>query len=79
MGTAGVVSSFMLVQIIGGTMTAVDETVSSTTPDTAFRWDPSALQWIFNVSTNGLSAGQTYVYSIALNDGSTIAFQYGLR
>lgn len=78
-GTPGVVSSFMLVQIIGGTVTDVDETVDSTTVDTAFRWDPAAQQWIFNISTTSLSAGQTYVYAIALNDGSTIMFRYGLR
>lgn len=78
-GTPGVVSSFMLVQIIGGTMTDVDEAVSSTTPDTAFRWDASGQQWIFNISTSDLSAGQTYVYSIQLNDGSNIGFRFGLR
>jgi hypothetical protein len=78
-GTPGVVSSFFLVQIISGTVTDVDETVSSTTPDTAFRWDPGAQQWIFNISTASLPAAQTYVYAIALNDGSTIMFRYGLR
>jgi hypothetical protein len=78
-GTPGVVKSFMLVQIVSGTVNNTDETVSSTTPDTAFRWDPSAQQWIFNINTSSLPAGQTYVYAIALNDGSTIMFQYGLR
>jgi hypothetical protein len=78
-GSAGVVTSFSLVQVISGTTTAVDETVSATTPDTVFRWDPTAQQWIFNISTGALSAGQTYVYSIQLNDGSSIGFQYGLR
>ncbi len=77
-GTPGVVSSFMLVQIISGTVTDVDETVPSTTPDTAFRWDSGAQQWIFNINTTALPA-QTYVYAINLNDGSTIMFQYGLR
>ena len=78
-GNAGVVSAFLLVQIISGTTTNVDETVASTTPDTMFRWDPSAQQWIFNISTNALPAGQTYVYSIQLNDGSSIGFRFGLR
>ncbi len=78
-GTAGVVTSFNLVQIIGGTVTTtVEEAVASTTPDTNFRWDPTAQQWIFNVSTKPLSTQKTYVYSIGLNDGSTILFQYGL-
>ena len=78
-GTPGVLSSFMLVQIIAGTVTDVDEVVSSTTPDTAFRWDTSAQQWVFNISTSGQLAGQTYVYSIQLNDGSNIGFRFGLR
>jgi hypothetical protein len=78
-GTAGVVSSFNLVQIISGTVsTTVDEAVTSTTPDTSFRWDPTAQQWIFNVSTKPLSTQATYVYAIGLNDGSTILFRYGL-
>jgi len=78
-GNAGVVSSFLLVEIISGTVTDVDQTVSSTTVDTAFRWDPTAQQWIFNISTAALAAGETYVYSIQLNDGSTINFRFGLR
>ncbi|HEY6969273.1 MAG TPA: MBG domain-containing protein, partial [Candidatus Angelobacter sp.] len=78
-GTPGVVQSFNLVQIITGTVTQqVDETVVSTTPDTAFRWDPTGQQWIFNISTKPLSVHSTYVYQIQLNDGSTITFQFGL-
>jgi hypothetical protein len=78
-GTAGAVRSFFLTQIISGTVTAVDETVSSTTPDTAFRWDATNQQWIFNISTTSLAANNTYVYTITLNDGTTIVFQYGLK
>jgi hypothetical protein len=78
-GTAGVVASFNLVQTISGTVSAtVDEAVTSTTPDASFRWDSSAQQWIFNVSTKPLSTQTTYVYAIGLNDGSTILFRYGL-
>ena len=79
-GTPGVVAGFKLIKIIGGTTTAVDETVVSTTPDTAFRWDATAQQWIFNISTKDLSANQTYVYQVDLNDGgSSILFQFGLK
>jgi hypothetical protein len=78
-GTPGVVTAFNLVSIISGTATqTVDETVVSTTPDTTFRWDPTAQQWIFNISTKPLSAHATYIYLITLNDGSTISFRYGL-
>ena len=60
-------------------MNEVSETVDSTTPDTAFRWDSTDQQWIFNVSTKNLYANRTYVYRIYLNDGTWIQFQYGLK
>jgi hypothetical protein len=79
-GTAGVVSSFYLTQILTGTAsTTVQEIVNTNNPDTAFRWDPTNMQWIFNITTQNLSAGSTYIYTITLNDGSSIVFQYGLR
>jgi hypothetical protein len=79
-GTPGVVMGFNLIQRISGIVsTTVNETVVSTTPDSAFRWDSTAQQWIFNVNTKGLSPGTTYVYAISLNDGSTISFQFGLK
>ncbi|PYX53083.1 MAG: hypothetical protein DMG76_26980, partial [Acidobacteria bacterium] len=81
-GTAAVVTSFSLVAIIHGTMTTVDEAPASTTPDTAFRWDPTGQQWIFNISTKSAPvnvANQTYMFQILLNDGSTINFQFGLK
>src|SRR5205085_5656728 len=80
MGTPGVVAGFKLVQTKAGTVvTAVNEAVDSTTPDSAFRWDPTDRQWIFNMNTKGLAADQTYTYRITLNDGSTITFQFGLK
>lgn len=79
-GTPGVVSRFLLTGIVSGTTTTNVETVVDTNnPDTAFRWDPTSQQWIFNISTANLLAGNTYVFTITLNDGSTIMFQFGLR
>jgi hypothetical protein len=78
-GTAGVVSNFTLVQITKGTVTNVDETVTSTSADNAFRWDASGQQWIFNVSTANMPGGQTYTFLIQLNDGSKIYFSFGLK
>jgi hypothetical protein len=78
-GTAGVISSFSLSQIISGTITNVDETVSSTTTDAGFHWDATNQEWIFNISTKSLAANNTYVYTIGLNDGTTIVFKYGLK
>jgi uncharacterized membrane protein len=79
-GTSGVVSSFFLTGILSGTTTTTVETVVDTNnPDTSFRWDPTGQQWIFNITTANLTAGNTYIYTIALNDGTTVVFQYGLR
>jgi hypothetical protein len=77
-GTPSVVTSFLLV----GTSTSsgeINEMPIATTTDTAFRWDASARQWIFNLSTKNLQAGKTYYYRINLNDGTPIDFHFGLR
>ena len=82
-GTPGVVTNFWLIKTISGTVvTYPDETPDSTTPDTAFRWDPTAQQWIYNISTKSppvSTANITYVFAISLNDGTTIQFQFGLK
>ena len=58
---------------------ALDEQVYSTTPDDAFRWDPTAKQWIFNLNTKNLLVGKTYTYWIYLADGSHIEFKFGTK
>jgi hypothetical protein len=79
-GTPGVVASFKLVQIITGTDVAnVTDAVASRARDAAFRWDPTSQQWIFDIGTESLSAGKTYVYSIVLDDNTSIRFQFSLR
>jgi hypothetical protein len=75
-----VVANFRLAQVTYGTATMdVNEPVDSTTPDTTFRWDPQAQQWIFNTNTKSLGANRTYGYVVTLTDGSTIAYQFGLK
>lgn len=78
-GTPGVVAGFNLTQALTGTVAKVDKSASSTSSDTAFRWDPNAQEWTFNLSTSNQQAGNMYVYTILLNDGSTITFRYGLK
>lgn len=79
-GTPGLVTGFTLIgrTTVTGTV-SVNEDVVSTTPDTAFRWDPTAQQWIFNVATKGQTSGTKLAYVITLNDGSTIAFGFSLK
>jgi hypothetical protein len=57
----------------------INEDVASTTPDTSFRWDNTGQQWIFNIGTKTLAAGNKYYYRIMLNDGTYIDFQFGLK
>lgn len=79
-GAPGVVVSFKLAYKVSGLVTTdIDEDPLSTTPDTQFRWDPTAQQWIFNLSTKNLAKNTTYYYVITLNDGSSIPFHFGLR
>src|SRR5207249_8509027 len=78
-GTAGVVTGMSMTGMAKGTQTSVNEPIVSTTPDTTFRWDPSAQQWIFNLSTKNLPSNATFTYIINLNDGSMITFSFGLN
>jgi hypothetical protein len=79
-GTPSVVTSFRMSGIVSGTVVnTIDEQVISTTPDISFRWDPTGMQWIFNMDTKSLSANMTYQYTIGLNDGSSIIFIFGLK
>jgi hypothetical protein len=78
-GTPGVVTGMMLTGSLRGTVTSVNETIVSTTPDSSFRWDPTGKQWIFNLSTKSLPSNATFTYVINLNDGSNITFQFGLK
>jgi hypothetical protein len=74
-GTPGVVSSFFIYKIVGGTIIDnIDEAVYSTTPDTAFRWDLTGQQWILNINNKSYASNQTYYFQIGLNDGTNILF-----
>src|SRR5207237_2390554 len=48
-GTPGVVTSFTM-SATYGVVSGVNEAIVSTTPDSAFRWDSTGQQWIFNIS-----------------------------
>jgi len=78
-GTPGVVTSFAIVDAVAGTSPDTILDIQSTTPDTAFRWDPTNQQWIFNISTKNLGVGVTYTFKIDLNDGTNIMFKLGVK
>jgi hypothetical protein len=73
-----VVQSFVLTGTSNGSP-GLNETVVSTTPDTAFRWDSTSQQWIFNLSTKNLSSNKTYTYTATLVGGATFTIVFGLR
>ncbi len=73
-----VVKNFRLIKIISkGTVSNVDQAVVSATSETVFH--AGNQQWIFNINTKNLMAGNTYIYLITLNDASTIQFQFSLK
>jgi hypothetical protein len=82
-GTTGVVQNFVLYKTNKGTLANVDElTIDNSTNDLGWRFDSTAQQWIFNMSTKLAPINQTnvtYYFQISLNDGSSIFFQYGLK
>jgi MBG domain-containing protein/Big-like domain-containing protein len=78
-GSAGVVTGTPAAPVLVSKSTGVggvDESVYSTTPDTSFRWDPSAQQWIYNQATSNLTSGVAYTYKIPLNDGTWITYRF---
>jgi hypothetical protein len=75
---SSIVKSFALTNTTSGAGVTNEQPVS-TTPDTAFRWDATNKQWIFNLSTKNLVSAYTYTYTITLQDGSTICFKFGLK
>jgi hypothetical protein len=82
-GAPGVVTAYGLVGMAQQGTDPVNELAYSTTPDTAFRWDSGAQQWIFNQGTKGngtLNLVNTmYLFQINLNDGTYINFSYKLK
>jgi hypothetical protein len=81
-GTAGVVTGTPAAPVLVSKSTGaggVDESVYSTTPDTSFRWDPSAQQWIYNQSTGNLASGAAYTFKIPLNDRTWITYRFGIK
>ena len=79
-GTPDVVSTFRLVQIINGTQSqVVDLAPQGAGRTTAFRWESGQHVWTFDIETANLVPGATYVYSIGLNDGTSIGFRFSVR
>ena len=77
--SAGVVTGMTLVAAVNGTTSDVNETILSVNEDSLFNWDPTSQLWTFNLSTKNLPKNATFFYTISLNDGTVINFQFGLR
>ena len=94
-GTPGIVIGYGLVAAANSPTITVDEDIYSTTPDTAFRWDSSGQQWIFNQSTKNnpslnktgvptplrsiSTTGHPFIFSTALSNEHTRAKVRGRR
>ena len=75
---AGTGGTLTMKSAVRGTVDAANESTTADIPDAAFRWDGSS-QWIFNMGTSNLTAGNTYVFTIKLASGGTIDFQVGIK
>jgi hypothetical protein len=79
-GTAGLVTSFRLVQTQNGTVVNhVNELPLLLPPSSSFQWNPLLKEWFFVLSTREVVAKKTYSYRISLNDGTSIDFRFGVR
>jgi hypothetical protein len=60
---------------------SVDETVytDSASSGSAFRYDTTAQQWVYNWNTKGLAAGYYYRVGVRLDDGQTYYVSIALR
>jgi hypothetical protein len=75
---AGTGGSLTMLSSVRGTVTDATEGVVTDVPDAAYRWDASGQQWIFNMATTNLTAGNTYGFRINLALGN-IQFQVGVK
>jgi len=75
---AGTGGTLTMLSAVRGTVDNINETTGTDIPDVAFRWDASGQQWIFNMGTNNLSSGNTYLFRINLANGS-IQFVVGVK
>jgi hypothetical protein len=79
-GTAGVVSSFKLVQrVSNGVTRTVNQDVPSVFPPPVFKWDPLLKEWEFAINTKSYSKGTTYSFRVTLSDATFIDFRFKLK
>jgi hypothetical protein len=71
-------ASLTMLSAVRGTIDNINEAGGVDVPDSAFRWDVSGQQWIFNMATTNLTSGQTYQFRINLAYAS-IVFQVGVK
>ena len=69
-GTAGTIRSVSVQTVGGGTQTF---------GRSPFFWDPLLKEWDYLIPSSTLAARHTYIYTVTLNDNSSIIFQFSLR
>jgi hypothetical protein len=73
-------ATLTMLSAVRGTIDNVNESGIIDVPDVAFRWDSSGQQWIFNMGTSNLTAGQTYQFRVNLAYGpQSIPFVVGVK
>ncbi len=73
-------ASLTMLSAVRGTIDNINEVGGVDVPDSAFRWDASGQQWIFNMATTNLTSGNTYLFRINLAYGpASIYFVVGVK
>jgi hypothetical protein len=70
-------ATLTMLSAVRGTIDSPNEAGITDVPDVAFRFDGS--QWIFNLGTSNLTAGNTYTFRINLLYGPPINFVVGVK
>lgn len=77
-GAPGTVKS-VSVQAFAGVRQVDGDDTGDDADDATFRWSPTDQLWIYNIRTKELERNLRYVFTVTLNDNSTIVFQFSLR
>jgi hypothetical protein len=77
----GTLPEWVTPTVVGTTTAPVDESVYTDQPSTgsAYRWDASARQYIYNWQSPKSGAGLLYRIGVRLDDGTTEYVNIGLR
>jgi hypothetical protein len=73
-GASGPVIASISVQMVGAADGDTPEDIADAVEDTNFHWDATNQFWIYNLRTRDKERNFKYIYTLTLNDGTTLIF-----